>query len=75
LLASAAQAEQLAWARYQAGRDSQITWLDAQRTLYSARQTALAAQRGLQSNRITLYKVLGGAISLERQDEPQRASD
>lgn len=60
-LASAAErAQRLSKARYDAGVDSYITALDANRTLYTARQTLLSARLAEQLNRVTLYKVLGG---------------
>lgn len=60
LLAAASQAHTFSRARYEAGQDSYLVLLDAQRTLYSARQSLVAAQLAEQANRVTLYKVLGG---------------
>lgn len=60
LVAAAAQVHQLSQARYEAGRDSFLVLLDAQRTLYSAEQGLIAARLAEQVNRVTLYKVLGG---------------
>lgn len=60
LLKSAARAHELSKARYDRGRDSFLTLLDAQRTLYSAQQGLIAAQLAEQANRVTLYRVLGG---------------
>jgi multidrug efflux system outer membrane protein len=54
------RAEQLAVARYEAGRDSYLSRLEAQRTLYVAQQALITTRLGEQSNRITLYRVLGG---------------
>ncbi|MFX6226004.1 multidrug transporter, partial [Acinetobacter baumannii] len=45
---------------YKNGIDSYLTTLVAQRTLYSAQQTLISLRLTEQSNRITLYKVLGG---------------
>ncbi len=59
-VAAARQAEELSQARYQAGRDSFLVLLDAQRTLYLAEQDLVATRLAEQSNRVTLYKVLGG---------------
>ncbi len=50
----------LAKERYQQGLDSFLTLLDAQRSLYSARQTYLTLQLSQLLNRINLYKALGG---------------
>lgn len=60
LVAAATQAETLSKARYEAGRDSYLTQLDAQRTLYAAQSGMVAVQLAEQSNRIALYRVLGG---------------
>ena len=60
LTEAATRAEQLAKLRYQAGRDSYLGLLDAQRTLYAAQQRLLATWLAAQLNRLTLYQVLGG---------------
>lgn len=56
-----AQALQLSEARFQAGTDNYLTVLDAQRSLYAAQQALIALRQAEQANRVTLYKVLGGA--------------
>jgi outer membrane protein, multidrug efflux system len=50
----------LAQGRYKAGTDSFLTFLDAQRTLYTAQQQLASDSLSRQSNLVTLYKVLGG---------------
>ncbi|WP_419318150.1 efflux transporter outer membrane subunit [Caulobacter sp. ErkDOM-E] len=60
LVAAAADSQRLARARRNAGIDSSLTLLDAQRTLYSAQQGLIAARLVRASNLVTLYKVLGG---------------
>lgn len=60
LVEAATRAEHLSRLRYQAGRDSYLVLLDAQRTLYAAQQGLLATYLAAQINRVTLYKVLGG---------------
>ncbi|HEY0878642.1 MAG TPA: efflux transporter outer membrane subunit [Zeimonas sp.] len=60
LVAAARRAEQLSRSRYEAGRDSYLVLLDAQRTLYTAQQSLIATQLAEQANRVTLYRVLGG---------------
>ena len=60
LLEAAQQAFALSQARYDRGRDSYLNVLDAQRSLYTAQQGAIAAQLAEQGNRLTLYRVLGG---------------
>lgn len=61
LVAASQQSLDLAQARYRGGADSWLTVLDAQRTLYAAQQTLITLQLTEQVNRVTLYKVLGGA--------------
>ncbi|MDQ8203392.1 efflux transporter outer membrane subunit [Pelagicoccus sp. SDUM812003] len=62
---SAAETEALSRSRYEAGQDSYLNLLDAQRTLYGARQALVQAQLQEQVNRINLYKVLGGGWNAE----------
>lgn len=57
---AAAKTSQLSQARYQNGRDSYLTLLDSQRAEYAARQGLISTRLSEQSNRVTLYKVLGG---------------
>lgn len=47
-------------ARYEKGVDSYLPVLDAQRTLYAARQNLIAMRLELLANRVTLYRALGG---------------
>jgi multidrug efflux system outer membrane protein len=60
LVNAATRAEELSLARYEAGRDSYLVRLEAQRTLYVAQQALITTRLAEQSNRVTLYKVLGG---------------
>jgi multidrug efflux system outer membrane protein len=60
LVEAAAAAQRLTQARYERGVDSYLSLLDAQRTLYAARQTQLAAQLDQAANRVELYRALGG---------------
>lgn len=60
LVDAAIDAERLSRARYEAGRDSYLGLLDAQRTLYGAQQGLIAARLAEQANRVALYKALGG---------------
>lgn len=60
LLDAATQAQGLSESRYKAGLDSYLVLLDAQRTRYSAAQALIGTQLALQSNRVALYKALGG---------------
>ena len=50
----------LARERYDQGVDSYLVVLDAQRSLYRARQSAVVIRLARLVNRVTLYKVLGG---------------
>ena len=59
-LDAAQQAQDLSRARYEGGRDSFLLVLDAQRTLYGAQQAVIGTRLAEQSNRVALYKVLGG---------------
>jgi multidrug efflux system outer membrane protein len=60
LVAAAADSQRLAKARRDAGIDSSLTLLDAQRTLYGAQQGLISARLVRATNLVTLYKVLGG---------------
>lgn len=51
---------QLSQQRYRTGADSYLNVLDAQRSYYSAQQELIAIRLAEQSNRVTLYKTLGG---------------
>lgn len=60
LLASAERQLQLAEAQFRAGGTSMLELLDARRSLYAAQQALIALRLTEQSNRLQLYKVLGG---------------
>lgn len=57
---AAADTAMLTNARYRGGVDSFLANLDAQRSLFAARQDEVATQLEMVRNRITLYRVLGG---------------
>ncbi|MFB9035174.1 efflux transporter outer membrane subunit [Xanthomonas arboricola] len=57
-------------ARYRNGVDSYLVALDAQRSLYSAQQTLISLRLTEASNRVTLYKVLGGGADAQPQPQP-----
>ncbi len=64
--ASAAQdTYRLSDARYRGGIDTFLNSLDAQRSLYTAQRNLVATQLVGASNRVTLYRVLGGDSTLE----------
>ena len=50
-------------ARYRGGIDTFLNSLDAQRSLYTAQRNLVATQLVGASNRVTLYRVLGGGWS------------
>jgi len=58
----------LAKERYEQGLDNFLTLLDAQRSLYTARQNFLSLQLAQMLNRINLYKVLGGGWQERTQE-------
>jgi multidrug efflux system outer membrane protein len=60
LVEAADESYRLSDARYQSGLDSHLVLLDAQRSQYAAAQELIATRLAEASNRVTLYKVLGG---------------
>ena len=61
--AAANQALQLSQALYRRGSDSYLDVLTAQRTYYAAQQSLIGVELIERTNIVTLYKVLGGALS------------
>jgi multidrug efflux system outer membrane protein len=57
---SAGDYYRLATMRFKAGVDNYLTALDAERTLYSARQSLVTAREAQLQNLVTLYEDLGG---------------
>jgi outer membrane protein, multidrug efflux system len=60
LVEATGRAYKLSERRYQVGRDSYLEVLDSQRSDYAARQGLITTRLAEQSNRVTLYKALGG---------------
>lgn len=60
VVAATGRAYKLSQRRYQVGRDSFLEVLDSQRSDYAARQGLITTLLAEQSNRVTLYKALGG---------------
>lgn len=60
---TAVSTRKLVQKRYQAGLDSQLRYLDAERQAYSAQQALLQAQEQQLLAQVALYKALGGAES------------
>ncbi|MEO6215071.1 MAG: efflux transporter outer membrane subunit [Sphingomonas sp.] len=65
LMAAATTNYRLSEARYRGGIDTFLQSLDAQRSLYSAQRSLIATQLVAASNRVTLYRVLGGDATLD----------
>ena len=74
LVDAATRAESLATARYEAGVDSHLVQLDAQRMLYGAQQALVAMRLAEQVNRVTLYRVPGGGWREDSAAPPSTTS-
>jgi multidrug efflux system outer membrane protein len=60
LVDATSQAYELSQQRYKTGADSYLTLLTAQQSYYAAQQGLISTRLAEQSNRVTLYKALGG---------------
>ncbi|MBO9830201.1 AdeC/AdeK/OprM family multidrug efflux complex outer membrane factor [Xanthomonas sp. A2111] len=60
LVEASADSYRLAQARFERGVDSYLGALDAQRTLYGAKQTLITTRLSRFTNLVTFYKALGG---------------
>lgn len=60
LVAASEEIFRLSEARYRNGIDSYLGLLDAQRSLYAVQQELIGVRLSEASNRVTLYKVMGG---------------
>ncbi|MBR0567682.1 AdeC/AdeK/OprM family multidrug efflux complex outer membrane factor [Azoarcus sp. L1K30] len=60
LVEASAESYRLSDARYRNGIDSYLVLLDAQRSRYAAEQELIAVRLSEASNRVALYKVMGG---------------
>jgi multidrug efflux system outer membrane protein len=60
---AAAAAANLSEARYRSGIDSFLVTLDAQRTLYTARQSLVMTRLARVANLVELYRALGGGLA------------
>lgn len=60
LVEAASTTRRLTQARYDRGVDSYLSLLDAERTFYAARQSLLATRLAQATNRVELYRALGG---------------
>jgi multidrug efflux system outer membrane protein len=59
---------ELAKMRYEKGNDSYVDLLDAQRSLFSARESELSAHLNLLTSRVSLYKAMGGGWEAAQSD-------
>lgn len=62
LVEASTKALELSQARYKAGIDTFLMTLISERALYAAQNSLVATQLAAMSNRITLYRVLGGGL-------------
>lgn len=60
----------LAERRYRVGIDNNLTFLDAQRSLFSAQQSLITDRLAQLTSEVNLYKALGGGWSAEDQTSP-----
>jgi multidrug efflux system outer membrane protein len=60
LVEATSRAYELSQRRYKVGRDSYLEVLDSQRSDYTAQQGLITTRLAEESNRVTLYKALGG---------------
>ena len=68
----AQESEQLAAEQYRAGLVDIITWLEAQRQLFTARSNLLQVQNQKLQNRIDLHLALGGNFMLDEEKVTQQ---
>jgi outer membrane protein, multidrug efflux system len=73
LVAATADSLRLSQMRFNAGVDSYLPVLDAERSLYSAQQTLLMLKQAQLTQQATLYKALGGGW-VESTGQPARKS-
>jgi multidrug efflux system outer membrane protein len=66
LVEAAARSVEISQARYQAGVDTFLTTLVSQRTLYAAQSSLVATRLSALTNRIALYRALGGGVEPKR---------
>lgn len=62
LVKTTQEAYDLSYARYKQGIDNFLNVLDAQRSLFTAQQAVIETEKQLFSNRVNLYKALGGGV-------------
>ncbi len=62
LLAAESERTRLTKLRFDNGAASQLDWLDAQRSLFAAQQSAVQIRLAVSQSQIALFKVLGGGM-------------
>lgn len=72
LVAANAHTYDLAQARYQAGVDTFLNTLDAQRSLFSSQQDLMTTELQQRNNLISLFEALGGGGSVSDIDKQDR---
>ena len=70
IVLAARQYYDLALNRYQQGLDNYLTLLDAQRTLFAARQNLVSLRLAQLGNQVDLYKALGGGLVEDAEIPP-----
>jgi multidrug efflux system outer membrane protein len=70
--AAAADTAKLTDARYRFGVDAFLSSLDAQRSLYTSQRSLIGTRLELATNRVTLYRVLGGDEATATPADPPR---
>jgi multidrug efflux system outer membrane protein len=70
LLDSSRKSERIAQARYKEGLDNYLVLLDSQRARYQAEQSWVLTQLGELTNRVRLYKALGGGLNQTAPSAP-----
>jgi len=70
LLAAESERARLTQLRFDNGAASQLDWLDAQRSLFSAQQALVQTRLAFLQNQIALFKSLGGGIGDSAAAQP-----
>jgi multidrug efflux system outer membrane protein len=70
LLAAESERTRLTKLRFDNGAANQLDWLDAQRSLFAAQQSAVQIRLAVSQSQIALFKVLGGSVAT---NSPPRA--
>ena len=74
LVTATAEAYRLSNARYEKGIDIYLNVLDAQRSLYAAREELILIRLAMLANQVQLYAVLGGGADQVTSAEDNQAA-